>query len=482
MVPVVRLESPIYSYFSFLYNRRENNFIGQGHGVRMLDAAFRTVYNLFNVDDDSSEWSRRGRTLNYILVSFILFCIFSFAYNYLYDAVYGGDPTDILVTNIIAFTGLITFCFLFFINKKYSVRYAAASLITISIILIFLSDTFQETLWGRNMIPLGLPIILAGLILLPSASIVVSLIIAAVSMLLSVIFNIPINGIGIVIFLMFGIISFLATNHLERVIAKLNQSNRELDQRVIERTNELSEVIGLLKQERARLEVQVAESEALSDKLANLSKTKDEYFAHMSHELRTPLNAIIGYSEGLLEEAELDHGLNRYQCEDINRINRSGRHLLSLINDILDISKLEANQMSLYITRFNIGSVLDTLLITIEPLMRKQQNLFEVDNRCASLPMVGDEQKLLQILLNLLSNAGKFTQNGLVTLRVEVEDKMVTFRVSDSGAGIPDNALDRIFEPFLQVNGAHPSGFASTGLGLPISRKMARQMGGRNFG
>jgi signal transduction histidine kinase len=210
------------------------------------------------------------------------------------------------------------------------------------------------------------------------------------------------------------------------------------------------------------------------------NKTKSEFLARMSHELRTPLNAIIGYSELLQEQSEEmgDTLLN----EDVKKISVSGKHLLSLINDILDLSKIEAGKMDLYIETFSLPLMIKELMNTIQPLAHKNGNqlIAEYDESIGN--MTADLIKVRQTLLNVLSNACKFTQEGKIIFKVEVTKikavKHIAFHVQDNGIGLSDEQTSRLFQSFTQADSSTKRKYGGTGLGLTISRYFCRMMGG----
>src|SRR5207247_8819504 len=211
------------------------------------------------------------------------------------------------------------------------------------------------------------------------------------------------------------------------------------------------------------------------------TKAKSHFLANMSHELRTPLNAIIGYSEMLQEEAQ-DSGQESF-IPDLKKINRSGRHLLDLINDVLDLSKIEAGKMELYLETFDIPNLLEDISTTVQLLVQKNSNVLEV--RCpANLgAMRADMIKVRQSLFNLLSNASKFTKNGKITLEASREisptkPDWIVFRVSDTGIGMTPEQQDRVFEAFSQADAAPARDFGGTGLGLTLTKTFCRMMGG----
>ena len=211
------------------------------------------------------------------------------------------------------------------------------------------------------------------------------------------------------------------------------------------------------------------------------SETKSQFLANMSHELRTPLNAIIGYSEMLTEEAT-DAGDDGYLA-DLDKIRGSGKHLLGLINDILDLTKIEAGRMELYIETFDVGKMVEDVAATVQPLLDKNANSLRVElSRDVSL-IRGDQVKVRQMLFNLLSNATKFTERGVITLATERErgtdgrDEVV-FRVADTGIGMTAEQLGRLFQPFMQAEASTTKKYGGTGLGLAITKHFAEMMGG----
>ncbi len=214
------------------------------------------------------------------------------------------------------------------------------------------------------------------------------------------------------------------------------------------------------------------------DAAEEANRTKGMFLANMSHELRTPLNAIIGYSELLAEEiAEAGYP---YLVEDAKHIEQAGRQLLELINDVLDLSKIEAGKMSLYVEPFEIPSLLAEVSDIVQPLMDKNANKFATRFPDDLPTMYADQSKVRQILLNLLSNAAKFTENGRVTLSVELDDAQhVRFIVSDTGIGISPEQVQQLFRPFSQADASTSRKYGGTGLGLAISRHFCEMMGGR---
>jgi signal transduction histidine kinase len=211
------------------------------------------------------------------------------------------------------------------------------------------------------------------------------------------------------------------------------------------------------------------------------NRAKSIFLAKMSHELRTPLNAVIGYSEILLEDAEID-GKSEEKISDLRRINAAGKHLLSLVTDVLDLSKIESNTMELSIETFDLKRFVDEVIATAQPLMASKQNKLAVYCAEGHGPISTDQTKLRQAVLNLLSNAAKFTNNGVVTLTVQRDKKAagdwIDIQVHDTGIGIAKTDLPKLFQDFGQATASTSSKFGGTGLGLALSQKLCALMGG----
>jgi signal transduction histidine kinase/DNA-binding response OmpR family regulator len=239
----------------------------------------------------------------------------------------------------------------------------------------------------------------------------------------------------------------------------LRESERSLERKVEARTAELAD----------------ARDEALA-----ASRTKSTFLANMSHELRTPLNAIIGYSEMLCEEAE--EGGHEALVPDLNKVIAAGRHLLGLINDVLDLSKIEAGRMEVLAERFDLVEALEAIATTVQPLIEKNNNRLVLELASDLGTMCSDVTKLRQVLFNLLSNASKFTREGTLRLaarRIERDGaSVIELRVADTGIGMTPEQLARIFEAFTQAEASTTREFGGTGLGLAITRSFCTMLGG----
>jgi signal transduction histidine kinase len=246
---------------------------------------------------------------------------------------------------------------------------------------------------------------------------------------------------------------------------RLQESYAGLEHKVETRTRELAQ--------------SVSELRALGQQLEVASQHKSQFLANMSHELRTPLNAIIGYSE-ILQEDVADLGQQNL-VDDLKKIESSGRHLLGLINDILDLSKVEAGKMDVFIEEIEIAPLLEEVRAIIVPLAEKNGNTIEFSLADNLGTMRTDRTKLKQSLLNIFSNGSKFTQNGRLTLvaeRIETDKPMVRFAISDTGIGMTEEQLGRLFQAFSQAEASTTKKYGGTGLGLAITRNFCQMLGG----
>lgn len=224
---------------------------------------------------------------------------------------------------------------------------------------------------------------------------------------------------------------------------------------------------------RSRKELQLAKETA---EAANESKS--QFLANMSHELRTPLNAVIMYSELLAEEA-VDQNVPDF-IPDLKRIRSAGKHLLELVNGVLDLSKVEAGKMELYPEPIDVAKMVHEIAKTLEPIIEKNRNKLKVSIASDVDTMIGDLTKLRQVLYNLLSNASKFTQDGIIELRVSRsgDDALMVFEVIDSGIGMTEEQVQRLFQPFMQADASTTRKYGGTGLGLAIIKRFTELMRG----
>ena len=302
----------------------------------------------------------------------------------------------------------------------------------------------------------------------------------------------------LVVGLVFGVVTLLLLEKL--VLSRLTQLNTEVSQvgessdlslRVSAQGNDelanlgftINTMLAALEKCEIALQQSTDELKKAKEAAEEANWAKGQFLANMSHELRTPMNAIIGYSEMLQEEAIESQQPNF--VSDLQKISGAGRQLLALINDILDFSKLEAGRMDLYLESFDLLSLVQEVVSTLQPLVQKTGNtlVVECDDQIGSL--YADLAKTRQNLYNLLSNAIKFTDRGTITLTVEKQERhfgsllpVALFKVSDTGIGMTQDQIDNLFQAFVQADASTTRRYGGTGLGLAIAQKFCQMMGG----
>lgn len=247
--------------------------------------------------------------------------------------------------------------------------------------------------------------------------------------------------------------------NITNAVGALKQANEKLEARVLERTQDLL---------------------ALRDEAVNANKAKSRFLANMSHELRTPLNAIIGYSDILIEDAEDKNMVE--ECEDLHKILAAGKHLLDLIDDILDISRIETGNLDIELETFSFKPLVLEVIDVMHPLFDQRNNHFSFEYDESIINIYADPRRTRQILFNLLSNANKFTEHGQITLNVKqqlIEDKTwLRCEIQDTGIGISQEDQNKLFQAFMQVDASATRKYGGTGLGLAISLRFCEMMGG----
>jgi signal transduction histidine kinase len=271
-----------------------------------------------------------------------------------------------------------------------------------------------------------------------------------------------------------GAVDFLAKPVAAEVLRSKVNVFIELDRKAIA-LEKLAEEIRLLNaglEDEVRKRTAELTSAQIAAEAANQAKSR--FLANMSHELRTPLNAVIGYSE-LLEEEASERGVSDF-IPDLQKIRSAAKHLLQLISNILDLSKIEAGKLTLVTDSFDVREMLKDVINSVQPLVEKNRNSLVVDCPPEGTLMLSDQTKVRQCLLNLLSNAAKFTHDGKIRLDVRREDDSIVFSVSDSGCGMTPEQTSRLFEPFTQVHCDESVG--GSGLGLAITQRLCELLDG----
>lgn len=289
-----------------------------------------------------------------------------------------------------------------------------------------------------------------------------------------------------------SLLAFFLSSRLQRLVSKPILDLAAVARRVSEKKDyrvrahkqgedEIGRLIDGFNEMLQQIELRDEELRVARDKAEQANRSKSAFLANMSHELRTPLTAIIGYSE-ILEDDARDLGMNDF-LPDLQKICAAGKHLLGLINSILDLSKVEAGKMELHSERFDVRQLVDEVAATVKPLVEKNRNRLTVRCEGEAGQAHTDLTKTRQILFNLLSNATKFTEDGEVEVEVsrrqDQEVEWLVFRISDTGIGMAPEQLTRLFKPFSQADASTSRNFGGTGLGLALCKRFCQLMGGR---
>jgi signal transduction histidine kinase len=341
---------------------------------------------------------------------------------------------------------LVTTIIIFVINR-YGAGWLASTLFLLFLIAALpFADSPQEVAEGRSLLMFAIPIMMGSVLLPPYASFIIAglsgLVIAGIALSLQLV---P-NPFAILVFFWLALVSWLAARSLERALRDLRTLNLELEDR--------------------------------AERLQEMDRLKSQFMANMSHELRTPLNAILGFTQVVL--MGIDGPLTEAQRTDLTAVHENSQHLLGLVTNVLDITRVQTGEgLDLAFASVNLKPLIEDIMSAATALVEDKPIELHQEVQ-PDLPSVwGDESRLQQVILNFLSNAAKFTDAGSITLRAWGDAEQVTVSVVDTGVGIAPEHQAIIFEEFRQVDGSLSRKAGGTGLGLPISRHLVEEHGGR---
>lgn len=441
---------------------------------------------LFQCPLTEEEPARKWRLLNGMLLVFLVLTLMSIPIGFFVR----GRSVGFDIISLGLLLGL------YVLNRRGAV--ISTALIVIALLLLgILSGTLRpgSSLLAATLGPMyfAIPVALAG-VLLPAR--LVLLVTGAAIALMTWLYSVGLPQVagrpiapttrselvfsGVFFFLAVGALISLSSRLIEQALARLRQRNEDLEQANCTLATQREQITAW----NATLEQTVAARTAeLAQAMAEAqaaSQAKSTFLANMSHELRTPLNAIIGYSDLLLEQTV--EAASSPLVRDVEKISTAGRHLLTMISDILDLSTIEAGKMEINAESFEITALVDEVTARIEPAAAQNGNRLAVNGPADLGTLYADRGKTGQVLLNLLSNAAKFTQAGTITLAVarehHADGAWVAFAVADTGIGIAPDQLPHLFEEFRQGDSSPTRKYGGTGLGLALSRRLARLQGG----
>ncbi len=422
----------------------------------------RSVNRLLEVPSTDPEDARRRKLLN-ILLAGIAVLTFLTLIAAIAVSISGQEDVALVFSGTLA--SLFGFVLIFLVNRYWSGEIAGSLFLLLLIAVFAFADEPQQVVQGRSLFLFTIPILMASVILRPWASFLIAGVCSALiaSMDIFVLQNPP--GVPTMLgFFTVALVSWLSARSLENALADLREINRELDQRVIERTRELAEAN--------------AELEAANERLKELDRLKSRFVSMVSHELRTPLNAIQGFAEMI--EAGIYGPIEEKQENALDRIIANAKRLLGIVNELLDQARMEAGQIVLKITSFSPAELTDDFHSTMD-VLAENKGLTLTTEVTPNMPAMlhGDRERLHQIVVNLVNNALKFTEEGGIHVRLHRPDAdHWAIDVIDTGAGIPKEAQAYIFEPFRQVDGSETRTHKGVGLGLSIVKQLTELMGG----
>ena len=408
--------------------------------------------------------ARRRKLLNFILSIVGLLVLFTLIFTVYLDVSGVEEDTEDIMSLYVASVGVLGGIIILFFINRYGSGWLAGLLFLLLFTFAVVFTSEPELLLGEYMFYLTIPILMASVLVRPWASYVIAslntLIIARAAVNVQAVLPVP----GVLGFFLLAIVSWLAARTMELALHDLRILNVELDQRVQERTRELAEAN--------------KELEDANERLQELDRLKSRFVSMVSHELRTPLSAILGFAEML--QTGVYGTVSEKQHNALNRIIANDQRLLGLVNDLLDQARIEAGQLSLLIEPFAVKTMISDMESTMR-VLAEAKKLYLKAHIDPELPatLMGDRERLHQILVNLINNALKFTTQGGIDVRFYCAgDVHWAIDVADTGPGIPEEAQDYIFDPFLQVDSSSTREHKGFGLGLAIVKQLATLMGG----
>ncbi len=420
------------------------------------------INRLLTVPVADPDDARRRRLLNILLLLMGTLITLTLLFA-IYLNLSGEDPagaSTLLTATTVMLGGMVA---IFLINRFVS-GWFASSLFSLLFIGAMYFSVDPAVLLGEFTFYLAIPIIMASSLVRPWASFgvagLVDILLFSAAMQLQQVAPLP-QLLG---FLVLAWLSWISSRNMEQALQEVRVINTELDQRVQDRTHELRV---------ANEELTVA-----YEKLKELDRLKSRFVSMVSHELRTPLSAIYGFTE--MMEAGIYGPITESQQTALDRIKVNDQRLLNLVNDLLDRARMEAGQMSLHIADFSIPELIQDMESTMR-VLAEAKGLYLRTEVAENVPEMvkGDDKRLHQILVNLINNALKFTESGGITVRIYTPDsEHWAIDIADTGPGIPEDALNYIFEPFRQVDGSAIREHKGFGLGLAIVKQLSELMGG----
>ena len=403
----------------------------------------RWLQNLIAVSNSDPDRGRRGHILNILLLTVAVLGVLAVVATMLTQMAGVGAVEDVWQTTYLPTVGLLVgIAVLFGLNKRGYLEPAGWAFIILMLLAILVSNDPYETIWGRNMVIVVLPVLMASAVLYPSASLYVASAVMFIFIYIALAFAYPINFVGILTYYAIAAVAWLTSNTLESTITNLRLAKAEA----------------------------VAATEA-----------KSRFLANMSHEIRTPLNGIIGMTSLMV-----DTPLNHDQRDALETILRSGDNLLTIINHILDFSKIESGRLELEQHPFNLRECVEDALAICAP-RASTKRLELISDVGDDLPALvrGDVTRLRQVLVNLIDNAVKFTERGEILVSTgrlpagsDPSNAHIRFSVRDTGIGIPADKVEALFDAFSQADTSTTRKYGGTGLGLSICQQIVHLMGG----